>query len=476
MLRTGLVIGFLACLVAAAAFLLLTRDVYVVQSPSMKPTLRPGDAVVVKPVDGLVEPGQVVTYEMQGKLITHRVVRVDGDGIYTKGDAADEEDPWQIPRSAVRGQMDFRIPYGGYVILFLRQPLGALSVIALPVLLLFGMEGGRRRKTAGPGRQAPTQPMVGPVKRRGSRTVALLGLLAVVVALALVAQGDSRQTAPPKPAARAAGPAKAGLGAAVLLVAALLVVVLHVGGVLGFFGGTNNQLLTISTAPSFEPIPASVDIDPDTLNPGSQGRFVTAYIELPEGWDVADIDVSTVTLEIEGAYGSVPAELTPTEVGDHDGGGIPHRMVKFSREAVIALLGGRTGDVAFKVRGEVSGSPFEGTDTIRVLDSQGDAEDSEPALPEEGSGEAAAPPEPPPPTPSMPTMEYEVKPGDTLSDIGRRFGADVGTLVQLNGLEDPGVILYGSTLKVPYVGEDAGSAAAGLSPQHRRASVRGSGE
>jgi len=221
-------------------------------------------------------------------------------------------------------------------------------------------------------------------------------------------------------------------------------------------------------------IPATIDIDPDTLNPGSQGNFVTAYIELPEGWDVAEIDIDSVQLCLDEDCAN--AEEHPTDVGDEDQDGIPDRMVKFSREAVVALLDGRTGDITFRARGDVTGSPFEGTDTIRVLDSQGDAEDSEPTLPEEGSGEAAAPPEPPPPTPPMRTVEYQVQPGDTLTDIAARFGTTVEALTHLNGLEDPGVILYGSTLNVPYVGEDAGSAAAGLSPQHRRASVRGSSQ
>ena len=125
------------------------------------------------------------------------------------------------------------------------------------------------------------------------------------------------------------------------------------------------------------PIPATVDIDPDTLNPASQGNFVTAYIELPEGHEVAEIDVSTVLLEVEDVDGSsVPAEPAPTEVGDHDADGIADRMVKFNRQALVALLDGRTGDITFRVRGEVSGSPFEGTDTIQVLGSQGDAEDA----------------------------------------------------------------------------------------------------
>lgn len=200
-------------------------------------------------------------------------------------------------------------------------------------------------------------------------------------------------------------------------------------------------------------IVATIDIDPDTVNPDSQGKFVMAYIELPDAFDVGHIDVSTVTLEIEGAYGSVPAELSPTAVGDEDEDGVPDRMVKFSREAVVALLDGRTGDVTFKVRGQVSGSAFEGTDTIRMLDPHGSAEDAESAAPQEL-----------PPPPSAPPVEYQIQPGDTLTAIAARFGTTVEALVELNRLEDADVILYGSTLNVPHVAEDGGDAPAGMSP------------
>lgn len=44
-------------------------------------------------------------------------------------------------------------------------------------------------------------------------------------------------------------------------------------------------------------IPAAIDIDPNTLNWISKGRWITCYIELPEGYDVGDIDVSTITLD-----------------------------------------------------------------------------------------------------------------------------------------------------------------------------------
>ena len=199
-------------------------------------------------------------------------------------------------------------------------------------------------------------------------------------------------------------------------------------------------------------IAATVDIDPDTLNVKSQGNFVTAYIELPEGYDAADINVPTVTLEVEGAPGSsVFAELTPTEVGDHDADGIRDRMVKFDRPGVLGLIDGQSGEVTFVVAGELlGGQTFQGTDTVRLIGEAGSS--------------ALAPPGPAPTPPPDPSTEYQVQPGDTLWDIATRFRTTVEALVRLNQLQDANLILYGSTLNVPYVGEDGGSAPAGVSP------------
>jgi hypothetical protein len=66
--------------------------------------------------------------------------------------------------------------------------------------------------------------------------------------------------------------------------------------------------------------------------------------------------------------------------------------------------------------------------------------------------------------PSLPIIEYQVQPGDTLIDIAARFGTTVEVLIQLNGLEDANVILYGSTLSVPDVGGEVGGATVGVSP------------
>jgi hypothetical protein len=112
-------------------------------------------------------------------------------------------------------------------------------------------------------------------------------------------------------------------------------------------------------------IEATVDFDPDTLNLKSKGRFVTAYIELPEGYTANDIDVSTVLLDDE-----IQAEPKPIGIGDYNGNGIDDVMVKFNRFDVQSIAEPGN-EVELKLSGQlVNGTAFEGTDTIRVI-SQG---------------------------------------------------------------------------------------------------------
>ena len=50
-----------------------------------------------------------------------------------------------------------------------------------------------------------------------------------------------------------------------------------------------------------------------------------------------------------------------------------------------------------------------------------------------------------------PVMEYIVKKGDTLADIAIRFGSGVSGIAELNGLDDPDMIMEGQVLKIPTV-------------------------
>jgi hypothetical protein len=99
-----------------------------------------------------------------------------------------------------------------------------------------------------------------------------------------------------------------------------------------------------------------IDIKPETLNLNSKGVF-TVFIDLPEGFDEEDIDISTVECEGASALKGVMAD---------DG----RLIVKFDREDLEGVSPGDA--VEMVVTGQLNdGTHFTGSDTIRVIDKGG---------------------------------------------------------------------------------------------------------
>jgi hypothetical protein len=141
---------------------------------------------------------------------------------------------------------------------------------------------------------------------------------------------------------------------------------MYYGG--GVLGGHPHLHLATSVGVLY----ATVDCDPDTLNLDSKGKWITCYIELPQGYDPRNINVSTILLndlippELDESYGFVKSESS--NIVDHDGDGNEERMVKFDRAEVQRLLT-PADEVVLTVTGSLlDGTEFEGTDTIRVID------------------------------------------------------------------------------------------------------------
>jgi len=138
----------------------------------------------------------------------------------------------------------------------------------------------------------------------------------------------------------------------------------------GMNGESHWDYVKINTNGAFPPlIEATVDIKPESLNLISKGEWITAYIELPEGYDVNDVNVSTITLN-----DIVPAEQEPICIGDYDIDGIPDLMVKFERANVISyILANVDLTELFEQRfmtitGKLyDGTPFQGKDIIRII-------------------------------------------------------------------------------------------------------------
>ena len=114
--------------------------------------------------------------------------------------------------------------------------------------------------------------------------------------------------------------------------------------------------------PAYQTIQAEIDIDPDTLNLRSKGCWITCYIELPDDYNVSDIDVGSILLngtvsvaQRSGRKGGYFAEIDDDEL-----------MVKFERAAVQSILS--VGEQLITVTGKLNdGTMFEGTYTIEVI-------------------------------------------------------------------------------------------------------------
>lgn len=112
----------------------------IVLSGSMKPTVLPGDIVLVQEMslDNL-KTGDIIAYRSGESVITHRVLEItssNGDRQFiTKGDNNNTADRDPVAADMVEGVYLFRIPHLGNAAIFMQTPVGMILFIALPIIL-----------------------------------------------------------------------------------------------------------------------------------------------------------------------------------------------------------------------------------------------------------------------------------------------------------------------------------------------------
>ena len=140
----------IASIVLLVAPRLLGSDLFVILSQSMEPTVPMGAVVVSRPLPSseIVE-GDVITFRSmqrlgRAELITHRVIEVhdlDPDVRFrTQGDAVDTADRDLVLGSEVVGKVWFAVPLAGFLLAFIRTPLGFALVVGLPASFVIAGE------------------------------------------------------------------------------------------------------------------------------------------------------------------------------------------------------------------------------------------------------------------------------------------------------------------------------------------------
>ena len=112
---------------------------YVIASPSMLPTIKVNDAVIIKQVkNDDLQVGDIITFKnddlnVDGYTITHRIVGKEqaatGEYVYyTKGDNNYSEDAGIVRDEDIYGKVVLKIPKIGFLQHFLAKPKGFLVI------------------------------------------------------------------------------------------------------------------------------------------------------------------------------------------------------------------------------------------------------------------------------------------------------------------------------------------------------------
>ena len=119
----------------------------VVTGGSMAPTIPLGALILIEPVaPASIAVGDVVTFTLPDRLITHRVIAISHDDagiqLITKGDANEAADPVAIRATNALGAVRLSVPYAGYALAELQ---GWWRIGAGAIVLGIALDAARRR-------------------------------------------------------------------------------------------------------------------------------------------------------------------------------------------------------------------------------------------------------------------------------------------------------------------------------------------
>ena len=118
---------------------------FVIISPSMEPTIKVEDAIIVKKTNiSKIKKGDIITFNstderFAGTTITHRVIEVldSTNGVpmvRTKGDNNNVEDATLVENKDLVGKVILRIPKVGYIQYLLSTAYGWFAIVIIPCM------------------------------------------------------------------------------------------------------------------------------------------------------------------------------------------------------------------------------------------------------------------------------------------------------------------------------------------------------
>ena len=113
------------------------KSALVIATPSMSGSIEAGDLIIITK-SYKYELDDIITYFPAGEStsVTHRIVRIEGEKYYTKGDANNSEDPDPVFITQIAGKMTGSIPKVGIIIEWLSTWQGIAFIIAVGAVVV----------------------------------------------------------------------------------------------------------------------------------------------------------------------------------------------------------------------------------------------------------------------------------------------------------------------------------------------------
>lgn len=97
---------------------------------SMEPAIPVGSIVITKEQSSY-EMEDIISFQEEGAIITHRIISIDRERYITKGDANNVADTEEVQQKQILGKVILTIPLLGYLVMWLMSPVGIISLFMI---------------------------------------------------------------------------------------------------------------------------------------------------------------------------------------------------------------------------------------------------------------------------------------------------------------------------------------------------------
>lgn len=108
----------------------------IVVSGSMTGTINVNDMIIIHHKDSY-SCGDIITYQNEGSLVTHRIEEITDAGYITKGDSNNTPDKDPVTEDKIVGSVIMVIPKVGLLVTALKTPIGIFCIVLVGGLLVF---------------------------------------------------------------------------------------------------------------------------------------------------------------------------------------------------------------------------------------------------------------------------------------------------------------------------------------------------